>query len=91
MHGFKGERVLMRIHLDERDKFHGKPLYAAIVDLLRSRHYAGATVFRGIMGFGPTARLHTDRFDFLAFDLPWSSSASRRRKGSWRSSPSSMR
>jgi uncharacterized protein len=70
MHGFKGERVLMRVHIDERDKFHGKPLYAAIVDLLRQRHYAGATVLRGIMGFGPTARLHTDRFDFLAFDLP---------------------
>ena len=42
MHGFKGERVLMRIHIGERDKWHGKTLYAAIVDLLRERHYAGA-------------------------------------------------
>ena len=70
MHGFKGERVLMRIHIGERDKFHGKPLYQAIVELLRSRHYAGATVFRGIMGFGAHARLHTDKILDLSLDLP---------------------
>ena len=51
MHGLTGERVLMRIHIGERDKYHGKPLYEAIVHLLRERHLAGATVFRGIMGF----------------------------------------
>ena len=70
MHGLIGERVLMRIHLGERDKHHGKPLYEAIVTLLRERHYAGATVFRGIMGFGPTARLHTDKILRLSVDLP---------------------
>lgn len=70
MHGFKGERVLMRIHIGERDKYHGKPLYQQIVELLRARHYAGATVFRGIMGFGPTSKLHTDRFLELSIDLP---------------------
>ena len=70
MHGFKGERVLMRIHIGERDKFNGKPLYQQIVELLRARHYAGATVFRGIMGFGPTSKLHTDRFLELSIDLP---------------------
>ena len=70
MHGFKGERVLMRIHIGERDKWHGKPLYGAIVDLLRERHYAGATVYRGVMGFGASARLRTDRFEFLSLDLP---------------------
>ncbi|HEV8612288.1 MAG TPA: DUF190 domain-containing protein [Gemmatimonadales bacterium] len=70
MHGLIGERVLMRIHLGERDKFHGKPLYEAIVMLLRERHYAGATVFRGVMGFGPTARLHTDKVLRLSVDLP---------------------
>ena len=51
MHGFKGERVLMRIHIGERDKYKGKPLYQAIIELLRHRHYAGATAYRGIMGF----------------------------------------
>ena len=70
MHGFKGERVLMRIHIGERDKYKGKPLYQAIVELLRSRHYAGATVLRAIMGFGATARLHTDRIEILSLDLP---------------------
>jgi PII-like signaling protein len=69
-HGFKGERTLMRIHIGERDKYKGKPLYQAIVELLRERHYAGATVLRAIMGFGATAKLHTDRIEVLSFDLP---------------------
>jgi len=70
MHGLKGERVLMRIHIGERDKFEGKPLYAAIVELLRRRQYAGATVLRAIMGFGASSTLHTDRIEVLSFDLP---------------------
>jgi uncharacterized protein len=70
MHGFKGERVLMCIHIGERDRYKGKPLYQAIIELLRRRHYAGATVFRGIMSFGASARLHTDRLEYLSFDLP---------------------
>jgi PII-like signaling protein len=70
MHGLKGERVLMRIHIGERDKFDGKPLYAAIVELLRRRHYAGATVLRAIMGFGASSTLHTDRIEVLSLDLP---------------------
>jgi PII-like signaling protein len=70
MHGFKGERVLMRIHIGERDKFDGKPLYAAIVELLRRKHYAGATVLRGIMGFGASSTVHTDRIEVLSLDLP---------------------
>jgi uncharacterized protein len=70
VHGLKGERVLMRVHIGERDKFHGKPLYAAIVELLRSRQYAGATVYRGIMGFGASSTVHTDRIEVLSLDLP---------------------
>lgn len=70
MEGFKGERVLMRIHIGERDRFHGKPLYQEIVELLRKRGYAGATVHRGIMGFGAHARLHSDRVELLSLDLP---------------------
>lgn len=70
MHGFKGERVLMRIHIGERDKFEGKPLYQQIVELLRRRKYAGATAFRGIMAFGASSKLHTDRFLELSSDLP---------------------
>ena len=70
MQGFRGERTLMRIHVGERDKFEGKPLYQAVVELLRARHYAGATVFRAIMGFGASARLRTDRLEILSLDLP---------------------
>ena len=70
MHGFKGERVLMRIHVGESDRYQGKPLYQQIVELLRSKHYAGATVLRGIMGFGPSSKLKTDRFLELSIDLP---------------------
>jgi len=70
MHGFQGERVLMRIHIGESDKHDGKPLYQQIVKMLSARHYAGATVFRGIMGFGATSKIHTDRFAELSTDLP---------------------
>ncbi len=70
MHGLKGERVLMRVHIGERDKFQGKPLYAAIVELLRRKGYAGATVYRGIMGFGASSTVHTDRIEVLSLDLP---------------------
>ena len=70
MHGFKGERVLMRIHIGERDKHKGRPLYTEIVELLRRRHYAGATVYRAIMGFGASSHIRTDRFLELSLDLP---------------------
>ncbi|HTK41191.1 MAG TPA: DUF190 domain-containing protein [Gemmatimonadales bacterium] len=70
MHGFKGERTLMRIHIGERDRYHGKPLYEAIVELLRARQYAGATVFRAIMGFGASSTIRTDRLELLSLDLP---------------------
>ena len=70
MHGFMGDRTLMRIHIGERDTYHGQPLYRAIVELLRQRHYAGATVYRAIMGFGASARLRTDRLELLSLDLP---------------------
>jgi PII-like signaling protein len=70
MHGFKGERTLMRIHVGERDRWHGQPLFQAIVELLRQRHCAGATVLRATMGFGASSRLHTDRIEVLSLDLP---------------------
>jgi uncharacterized protein len=70
MHGFKGERTLMRIHIGERDRWHGRALYQAIVELLRERHYAGATVLRAIMGYGASSKLRTDRIEVLSLDLP---------------------
>jgi PII-like signaling protein len=70
MHGMRGERVLMRIHIGESDHWQGRPLYEAIVTLLRARGLAGATVIRGISGFGATARVHTDKILRLSLDLP---------------------
>lgn len=70
MHGLAGERTLMRVHVGERDRHEGKPLYAAIVELLRRKHFAGATVTRGVMGFGASSVVHTDRIEILSLDLP---------------------
>jgi PII-like signaling protein len=70
MQGFAGERVLMRIHIGERDKWKSKPLYQAITELLRAKHYAGCTVVRAIMGFGASSKVHSDRIEILSLDLP---------------------
>ncbi len=70
MHGLKGERVLMRIHIGERDKYNGEPLYWAIVNLLRRRHLAGATVSRGIMSFGASSQIHAAKFVDFSLDMP---------------------
>ena len=70
MTGLTGERTLMRIHIGERDKYHGKPLYEAIVLRLRERGFAGATVLRGIMGFGASAGIHSEKVLRLSLDLP---------------------
>ena len=70
MHGLKGERTLMRIHIGERDKYKGRPLYESIVYLMRERGFAGATVFRGVMGFGASAGIHTEKVLRLSTDLP---------------------
>lgn len=70
MHGLTGERTLMRIHIGERDKYQGRPLYEAIVLRLRERGFSGATVLRGIMGFGASAGIHSEKVLRLSLDLP---------------------
>jgi PII-like signaling protein len=67
---FEGERTLMRIHIGESDKWHGKPLYEAIVELLRKEKFSGATVLRGVGGFGGSSVYHTDKILRLSEDLP---------------------
>lgn len=49
---------MLRIHLSEADRFDGKPLYEAIVVKCRELQIAGATVFRGLEGFGETGEMH---------------------------------
>jgi uncharacterized protein len=61
---------LLRIFIGESDKWHGKPLYEAIVMKAREIHMAGATVLRGPMGFGANSHLHTAKILRLSEDLP---------------------
>lgn len=64
------EAVLLRIFIGESDRWHHQPLYEAIVLKAREMHLAGATVTRGIMGFGKSSRLHTAKILRLSLDLP---------------------
>ena len=52
---------LLRIHIAESDRYDGKPLYEAIVHKCREMKIAGATVFRGLEGYGETAEIHRHR------------------------------
>ena len=67
---FEGERTLMRVHVGEGDRWHGKPLYQAIIELLRQDGFYGATVLRGCGGYGSSSRYHTDNILRLSRDLP---------------------
>ncbi|HLZ92725.1 MAG TPA: DUF190 domain-containing protein [Candidatus Acidoferrum sp.] len=67
---FEGERTLMRIHIGESDKWHGKPLYEAIVQMLRKDGFSGVTVLRGVAGYGGSSVYHTDKLLRLSQDLP---------------------
>ncbi len=64
------ESELLRIFIGESDRHGGKPLYEAIVHEARKRGMAGATVLRGIMGFGAHSRLHTAKILRFSEDLP---------------------
>ena len=52
------EAEILRIHISETDRDRGKPLYEAIVEKCRELKIAGATVFRGLEGYGETAEMH---------------------------------
>jgi PII-like signaling protein len=54
----EGKAKMLRIHFGEDDKWHGKPLYEAIVTKCRELDIAGATVFRGIEGYGASTLIH---------------------------------
>lgn len=69
-HRFQGERTLMRILIGESDKYHGKPLYEALLELFRTKGLAGATVLRGVAGFGASSVVHTEKVLRLSLDLP---------------------
>ncbi len=62
--------VLLRIYVGENDRWKGKPLYRAIVELVKENGLAGATVLRGLIGFGKESVLRTPSILRLSTDLP---------------------
>ncbi|MBN2443238.1 MAG: DUF190 domain-containing protein [Spirochaetales bacterium] len=62
--------VLLRIFIGESDKYNNKPLYEQIVHEARKLNLAGATVLRGILGFGAHSRMHSAKILNLSLDLP---------------------
>ena len=61
---------LLRIFIGESDHWHGKPLYEALILKAREQGMAGATMLRGLMGYGATSRIHTAKLLRLSEDLP---------------------
>lgn len=65
-----GKAKMLRIYVGEDDHYEGKPLYTAIVVALKEAGVAGATVVRGVEGFGKASRIHTANILRLSQDLP---------------------
>ncbi len=66
----ESDAILLRIYIGESDKFEGKPLSKYLVEFFKQEGLAGATVLRGIGGFGKTSKLHTTSILRLSDDLP---------------------
>jgi PII-like signaling protein len=64
------DALLLRIFIGESDHYKGKPLYEQIVLKARELNLAGATVLRGVMGFGADSRIHTTKLLELSLDMP---------------------
>lgn len=62
--------MLMRIFLAEGDRYKHQPLYEALIEYLHGEGFAGATVFRGVCGFGADSVLHSQKLLDLSADLP---------------------
>jgi uncharacterized protein len=65
-----GTAKRLRIYIGEADRWNGKSLYHAVVLKAKELDMAGATVFRGLMGYGANSRIHTARIVDLSSDLP---------------------
>ncbi|MFI5973366.1 DUF190 domain-containing protein [Streptomyces sp. NPDC051452] len=70
MTSLSGRALRLTVYLDEGDTWHHRPLYSEIVHRAHAAGLAGASVFRGIEGFGASARIHTSRLLSLSEDLP---------------------
>jgi uncharacterized protein len=65
-----GPAKKLTIYVDEADKIHGKPVYEALLDIFFKRKLAGASVFRGLAGYGSDGVLHTAKMLELSTSLP---------------------
>lgn len=70
MRALRGEQVMVRIFFGESDKWKHRPLEVALLERLRAEGFAGATVFRGVAGFGAKSVIHTTHLLELSSDLP---------------------
>ena len=66
----QGKAKRLRIYIGDSDQWRGRPLYAVLLEHLKQTGFAGATVFRGIAGFGAHSRIHTAAILDLSTDLP---------------------
>lgn len=65
-----GEQVLVRVFIGESDKWRHRSLATTLIERLRKEHFAGATVFHGVAGFGAHSVIHTSQILRLSEDLP---------------------
>jgi len=70
MRKIDGEQVLMRLFVGESDRAGHRSLHGALLELLRARGLAGATVLKGVAGFGANSVIHTANILRLSEDLP---------------------
>ena len=70
MRALSGEQMMVRIFFGESDRWKHRPLETALLERLRAEGFAGATVFRGVSGFGANSVIHTSHLVELSTDLP---------------------
>ena len=70
MRGIEGEQVLMRLIVSESRTHEHRPLFRKLVEVLREEGLAGATVLKGMAGFGHDREIHTMNIEVAAFGLP---------------------
>jgi len=70
MRTLTGEQLMVRIFFGESDKWKHQPLETALLERLRKEGFAGATVFRGVAGFGANSVIHTTHLLEMSSDLP---------------------
>ena len=66
----ESQAILLRVFIGESDRYKGKSLYMHILEMLKNEGIAGATVFKGIAGFGKHSHFHTTTILQLSTDLP---------------------